>query len=116
MNKAEELIDADEEMVNASRRACLALREDIVQALSENVCEVNFNKVDGSVRKMFCTLNPSIMNIDSDGGITKAKSKEANLDIVKCFDVQAQGWRSFRVESVIDWSIDIFDAAAGENA
>ena len=90
-------------------------REDIVQALSENVCEVNFNKVDGSVRKMFCTLNPSIMNIDSDGGITKAKSKEANLDIVRCFDVKAQGWRSFRVESVIDWSIDIFDAA-GENA
>jgi hypothetical protein len=108
MNKTEEL----EEMVNASHRA---LREDMIQALSENVCEVNFNKVDGSVRKMFCTLNPSIMNIDSDGGIAKAKSKEANLDIVKCFDVQAQGWRSFRVESVIDWSIDIFNAA-GENA
>lgn len=108
MNKTEEL----QEMANASHRA---LREDMIQALSENVCEVNFNKVDGSVRKMFCTLNPSIMNIDSDGGIAKAKSKEANLDIVKCFDVEAQGWRSFRVESVIDWSIDIFNAA-GENA
>jgi hypothetical protein len=101
MNKTEEL----EEIVNASHRACRALREDIVEGLSENVCEVNFNKVDGSVRKMFCTLDPRIMNVDSDGAVTKAKSKEVNLDIVKCFDIEAQGWRSFRVESVIDWSI-----------
>jgi len=84
------------------------LRLEIINSLHDGVSEVNFVKVDGTNRKMLCTLVPSMMDDASSIVATSDDDKAArpvNPDIVKCYDVEAMGWRSFRVDSVIDWSI-----------
>ena len=72
------------------------LREKMREILQANVCEVQFTKADGSPRTMRCTLMPdSLPPLKTDG-----KQRAENLDIVPVWDVEAEGWRSFRVDSV----------------
>jgi hypothetical protein len=58
---------------------------------------VEFVKKDGSVRKMVCTLSESkIPSEFAPKGTTKAQNDE----ILAVFDVEANGWRSFRYDSI----------------
>ena len=72
-------------------------REAIVSKLREGICEVTFTKVNGDLRVMRCTLNPSLMPVfestEADGS---KKSKKENPNALAVFDVTADGWRSFK--------------------
>jgi hypothetical protein len=58
---------------------------------------VNFVKKDGSARTMICTLSESKIPTDfAPKGSTKVQSDEA----LAVFDVEANGWRSFRYDSI----------------
>ena len=71
-------------------------REKMKELLRENVCEVQFLKADKTLRTMRCTLMPeSLPPLKTDG-----KQRAENLDIIPVWDVEAEGWRSFRVDSV----------------
>jgi hypothetical protein len=72
------------------------LREKMKEVLKDNVCEVQFTKVDGTLRTMRCTLmQDSLPPLKTDG-----KQHPENLDIIPVWDVEAEGWRSFRLDSV----------------
>lgn len=79
-------------------------REEIVEKLKTNVCEVTFTKVNGEVRTMPCTLREDLVPkyerkkpVVESAETIKVKETSPTLS-VWCTDKAA--WRSFRVDSV----------------
>jgi len=79
----------------------------VKKLLQNSVLRVEFTKVDGSIRIMNCTTKhcivPTVEPRILEDGTVKAPPVLPE-GIVRAFDVDAQGWRSFKIESVI--SID----------
>jgi len=75
-------------------------REWLKGLLEENTVEVVFTKKDGTDRVMNCTLKedvlPSVQKEIEEDSITKTKAKDA----LAVWDVDANGWRSFRWDSI----------------
>lgn len=72
-------------------------RELLVENLKSNVLIVNFTKVNGEERKMLCTLHENVL---PEPDISENPKKE-NLDVVSVWDLDNDGWRSFRFDSII---------------
>lgn len=76
-------------------------RDILLNDLRNNVLAVYFTKVNGDKREMKCTLMqdrlpPEYLN-------EKVKEKEfhhKNPDVLAVWDVVANGWRSFRLDSI----------------
>ena len=79
-------------------------RADLLKALRNNKVVVTFTKVDGTKRDMLCTLRESLIPADKAPKNTK-KIKE-NDSVIKVFALgEADGWRSFRVDSVTGMTV-----------
>lgn len=81
-------------------------RDGLVDILRHNIVNVTFTKVNGEERVMKCTLQVNhIPNASSQNGelvIENSKTTSNNLSV---WDIDANGWRSFRVSSVKNISI-----------
>lgn len=77
-------------------------RTAMIDNLKEGICEIRFNKVNGDVRIMTCTLNG--MSIPTDQiPDAEPKYQPRNLteeSAIRVFDLDKQEWRSFRPMSV----------------
>ena len=81
-------------------------RNVIQQALKENVVEVTFTKINGDERVMSCTLNSKLLPpATKDATMSQKKIRELNEEVLSVWDVNAQGWRSFRVANVTRWTL-----------
>ena len=70
----------------------------MLNQLQNNICEVTFTKVDGTIRKMRCTLSPNYLPEEyRERGSLLTETERNNISV---WDLEASGWRSFRVESV----------------
>lgn len=80
-------------------------QQEIKDALHSNVCTVTFTKVNGDERVMQCTLNEALLpaQIDVEESVQK---KKPNPDVLAVYDVTAQGWRSFRWDSLKDFKVE----------
>jgi hypothetical protein len=68
--------------------------------LKKNIVIVNFTKTDGSKRTMKCTLKEDVVKPH----VKKTeKSKTPNENILSVWDVEKDAFRSFRVDSIIDY-------------
>jgi hypothetical protein len=80
-------------------------RNALVEMLQAAVMEVTFTKLNGDKRVMTCTLLPQhLPPARAEDPMSQKKIRELNEAVVSVWDVNAQGWRSFRldrVESVI---------------
>lgn len=80
-------------------------RNTLVEMLQAAVMEVTFTKLNGDKRVMTCTLLPQhLPPAKHEDPMSQKKIRELNEAVVSVWDVNAQGWRSFRldrVESVI---------------
>jgi hypothetical protein len=65
--------------------------------LSESEVEVTFVKKDGTERKMLCTLSEN--KIPSEKA-PKNVGKTKNDEVLAVFDIENDGWRSFRWDSI----------------
>ena len=78
-------------------------REQIVEQLKNNVCEVTFTKVNGDKRVMPCTLRedmlPPVIKEDVNA------DRKVNEKTVSVWVTDANGWRSFRVDSVLELKV-----------
>ena len=76
-------------------------RDKIIADLKDHVMEVAFNKVNGERRLMRCTLDSRVIpqNVDYNH-LDEQHSRKENKNVIACWDVQANGWRSFRIDSV----------------
>ena len=79
-------------------------KEQIVEALKANVCEVTFTKVNGEVRTMPCTLQEGVVPVYERKTPVKEAKEQSDVLSVWCLDKQA--WRSFRVSSVQELRIE----------
>lgn len=84
-------------------------KEQIVAALTTNVCTVTFTKVNGEIRTMPCTLRsdlipPKPIVAEARQSESVRKENEKTLS-VWCTDKAA--WRSFRLDSVTELQIDL---------
>ena len=76
-------------------------RQKLIQDLKQSVCEVTFVKVNGDERVMRCTLDATHIPRPVDFNyIDEQHSRKENENVVAVWDINAGGWRSFRVASV----------------
>jgi len=84
----------------------LRQRLQIMSGLQSGVIEVKFVKKDGTDRTMVCTLNdkylPQSQEIDEETA-KRNKSEE----YVAVWDLDKEGWRSFRFDSVTGYTIGV---------
>lgn len=76
-------------------------RDTVLKDLRANLLEVHFTKANGETRVMRCTLQPHMLPASyvSEQKEEKTFHKE-NPDVIAVWDVEAAGWRSFRIDSV----------------
>ena len=74
-------------------------RADLRNQLQKEILEVTFTKVNGDKRIMNCTLiegvAPSNINLNKD-----VPERKVNEEVLSVWDIDAKGWRSFRVKNV----------------
>lgn len=82
-------------------------RDNLVSLLRDNVATITFTKVDGSERVMRCTLLSQYMpsSATNNGEVILEQPRRANSNNVSVWDIDANGWRSFRVSSIKNVSI-----------
>lgn len=83
---------------------------DMIRSLIiEKPCEVVFMKIDGTIRKMVCTLRPDLIPKDfvPKGEGTQRPPRESG--VLSVYLTEERAWRSFRINNVI--SIEVKDAA-----
>lgn len=79
-------------------------QQEIKNALHLNVCRVTFTKVNGDERVMECTLKTDFLPLQTVVKETTAPRK-VNENALAVYDVNAEGWRSFRWDSVKNFEI-----------
>ena len=82
--------------------------EQVVTALQEGIVEVKFTKVNGEERTMLATLNEGLIPVDlwpQDDPDVLVHPNPPNFEVQRVYDVEKDGWRSFRWESLISWNI-----------
>lgn len=81
-------------------------RDGLVDLLRHNVVSVTFTKVNGEERVMKCTLQAEhIPNAPTQNGELVVEGSKNTSNNVSVWDVEANGWRSFRVASVKNVSV-----------
>ena len=73
------------------------VRSELQTQLRDEILEVTFTKVNGDKRVMNCTLMEGILPSNTTENKT---DKKVNEDILSVWDVDANGWRSFRMNAV----------------
>lgn len=77
-------------------------KEQITSELHKGVAEVSFTKVNGDTRIMECTLKHDLLPVADMPKKKTDRVKKPNDKVLSVWDVNAKGWRSFRVENVFD--------------
>lgn len=74
---------------------------EVLNLLSSGVVKIKFTKVDGSVREMNATRSFDLIpqNMVPSGTGTKVVRE----GVITVFDVDTNGWRSFREDSLISY-------------
>lgn len=79
-------------------------KEWLISLLRSEIVELTFIKKDGTERIMKCTLSEEkIPSENAPKGVERKKSDEA----VAVFDLENEGWRSFRWDSLTNISFTI---------
>lgn len=69
----------------------------LLKILRENDVTVKFTKKDGSDRTMICTLKEDKIPTEK---MPKSAEKQKSEEVLPVFDLESQGWRSFRWDSI----------------
>lgn len=78
----------------------LELNGDILHdQLRQSVLMVSFDKINGDRRDMTCTLDRRYLPSDQQADAAVAKPTKASLAV---WDLNANGWRSFRLDRIIN--------------
>lgn len=76
-------------------------REKLVEMLASDVYSVTFDKINGDERTMTCTLSPQYLpEATRDEPLSQTKIRNLEERTVVVWDINAQGWRSFRYDRV----------------
>jgi hypothetical protein len=69
--------------------------------LEEQTVEITFTKKDGTERIMKCTLKDDALPVvQNDFGDEDSTVRQKSKDALAVWDIESQGWRSFRWDSI----------------
>lgn len=72
-------------------------RDQLKTRLKDVIATVVFQKKDGTLRQMKCTLKEShLPTFEEDS----KKTRKDNLDVLPVWDIENGEWRSFRIDSI----------------
>lgn len=74
----------------------LYTKDMIREAARAGVINVQFTKKDGSLREMRCSLQEQYLP-----PLTAETTTKDNPDVLAVWDIEVEGWRSFRIDSVL---------------
>jgi len=66
-------------------------------------CRVIFTKLNGEERNMVCTLKEGVIPKATKDPITQKKVRDLNEEVLAVWDVNKEGWRSFRISNVVSF-------------
>lgn len=83
-------------------------RYELKETLTKGIVTVTFEKLDGTLREMRCTLQadmlPPQFNEAADPQFlqetAKPKPRAENPNVLSVWDIESHGWRSFRIDSI----------------
>ena len=84
-------------------------RQELLDLLGKEICDVTFDKLSGDERTMKCTLIPSMLppaQRDDKLSQTKIRNLEDKVFVVWAIDIDPSAWRSFRYDRIKKVSID----------
>ena len=76
-------------------------RDELVAKLQSDLLKVTFKKVNGAIRVMECTLVSDFLPMVGHTSTTQSE------EVIPVWDLEADAWRSFRVDNVI--SVEYLD-------
>lgn len=84
-------------------------KAEIVEQLKHGFSIVTFNKINGERREMLATLDETLIpknpvhvtNTENPVDFPSMKRK-TNDDVVSCWAPESNGWRSFRIDHLIE--------------
>jgi hypothetical protein len=78
-------------------------KTEIVAGLKTGAKVVTFTKVNGDKRVMTCTLQEGVIPpATKTDPLSQKKVRAVNPEVCSVWDVNAQGWRSFRWANVVE--------------
>jgi len=78
-------------------------RQQLVEKLKQQTLVVKFNKLNGDFREMTCTLQEELLPpVLKETSSSDKKVKEINHEVLSVWDLNAKGWRSFRVDRIVE--------------
>jgi hypothetical protein len=81
-------------------------REEMLILLKSSICQVVFTKVNGETRDMRCTLVRDMIPTDMTPKIPDSEETKPNVDVIRVYDLTANGWRSFKVANVTSFGAE----------
>ena len=82
------------------------MRDELIGKLKNNVCVVVFEKKDGTERSMRCTLQEGVIpEATKEDPLSQKKIRSLNEEVLPVWDIEKNGWRSFRIDSVKSFSV-----------
>lgn len=77
-------------------------KESVKSLLSAGKLTIKFNKKDGTLRTMKCTLNESLIPGDKLPKTTDS-TKPKSETVQTVYDLESDGWRSFTWDSLLSY-------------
>lgn len=83
-------------------------RKEVVEVLEKYTALVKFKKLNGDMRSMKCTLvKDMIPSANKEDTMSQKKVRNLNEEVLAVWDVEKQGWRSFRLENVVSIEYEV---------
>ena len=79
-------------------------KDTLIDFLKTSVVSVKFKEVDGSERTMRCTLQENYIQPYEN---KTERTRPDNDNLLSVWDLDNNSWRSFRIDSVIDVSVEL---------
>ena len=73
------------------------IKEEVKAGLHSAIATVTFEKSDGTIRVMRCTLMAEHLPIVEEG---HKSTRKDNDEVLAVWDLENGGWRSFRIDSI----------------
>jgi hypothetical protein len=100
------------EIVLKDEKQLAVLKDWLRGILHEQPVTLTFTKKDGTIRVMRCTLNESVVPQVVSESDTAKTPRKVTEDAQSVWDIEAQGWRSFRWDSLTGIEFSLGDGNA----
>jgi hypothetical protein len=78
-------------------------RDQLLRILQDSVVEIEFTKVDGTLRRLRCTRNFDLLPVEYkpvEIDPVSTSERPVSLTAIPVYDIDLKAWRSFRVDAL----------------